>query len=123
MANTKPLLYYCEHHSPGQHPDLPRLMLYTFKNVATGEEIILRESPEALALTNWGFGEFYADIKCAESQYHILWYIDDKTVSPVDLTFEEVQSEYARMLLESGLAEVTIAAIMKACIKSLGRTV
>ena len=108
----KPLLYYCGHESKFSRPGWPRIIIFKFRNVETGEEVALRQSADAEELVEHGFGDFYGDISLAVRDYSILWILGEATVEPVGLNFGDVQSEYQRIFYESGNRQATIDTLL-----------
>lgn len=100
QTTERKLLYYDRFQKMPRHYNGAPLFCFMFKDVKTGEDIILRScifSQEVSAILG---GHYYSEITNAVNDFDILWSLSDEKISPVTDNFEEVQTEYQRMLSE-----------------------
>ena len=104
------LLYYDNFKKVPQNFNGAPLLHFSFKDVQTGKKIVLETCFYANAVSHLLGGQCYSQITDAVRDYDILWHLSDGVIGPVADTFEEVQTEYRRMLSEGvTLSEINSA--------------
>lgn len=94
------LLYYCSFQSTSRNYNGEPIFHFTYKDVKTGEEVILGSCLFNQEVSDILGGHYYSEITDAADDFDILWSVSDEKISPIDDNFETVQAEYQRMLNE-----------------------
>lgn len=92
------LLYYDRFQRTPKHYKGEPIYRFMFKDVETGEDIILGQCYFAKEVSDILDEHYYFDITEASRDFDILWNLTEEKISPVTDTFEEVQVEYQTML-------------------------
>lgn len=94
------LLYYDHFRKMPRNYNGCPIYHFGFKDVATGDNIILGQCYYNKGAGNYLGGHYYTDITEATEDFDILWNVSDDKISVVAETLAEVQKEYKRMLRE-----------------------
>ncbi len=97
-TEKRKLLYYDRFQRTPKHYMGEPVYHFFFKDVETGEDIILGQCYYAKEVSDILDEIYYFDITEATNNYDILWNLSEEKIRPVTDTFKEVQFEYKRML-------------------------
>lgn len=119
QTTERKLLYYDHFQRMPRHYDGAPIFHFMCKDVKTGEDITLGTCYFNEEVSNVLGGHYYQEITDAIKDYDIIWNLSYNRISPVADTFEDVQTEYQRMLNEGvSKEEINIAMITQFQIKS-----
>ena len=100
QSTERKLLYYDRFQRMPRHYNGAPIFHFMCKDVKTGEDVTLGVCYFAEEVSKTIGGHYYEDIAEAINDFDILWSLSDERISPVADTFDEVQTEYQRMISE-----------------------
>ena len=100
QSTERKLLYYDRFQRMPRHYNGAPIFHFMCKDVKTGEAVTLGACYFAEEVSKTIGGHYYEDIVEATNDFDILWSLSDERISPVADTFDEVQTEYQRMINE-----------------------
>ena len=100
QSTERKLLYYDRFQRMPRHYNGAPIFYFMCKDVKTGEDVTLGACYFAEEVSKTIGGHYYEDIVEATNDFDILWSLSDERISPVADTFDEVQTEYQRMINE-----------------------
>ena len=100
QSTERKLLYYDRFQRMPRHYNGAPIFHFMCKDVKTGEDVTLGACYFAEEVSKTIGGHYYEDIVEATNDFDILWSLSDERISPVADTFDEVQTEYQRMINE-----------------------
>lgn len=106
----KKLIYYYFHDIAYNGNDF--LVTFYFRDVLTGELVILNQVKEFNETQLLEQKTFYKDIEDAKKYYVILWDNNPNYIAPIHTSFEQVRKEYLNMI-NSGIEITTANNFMK----------
>ena len=86
---------------------------FIYKDVKTGQNVTLGSCFFAEGASRALGGRYYNSILDATNDFDILWNVSDDIISPIDNSFDEVQSEYIRLLDEGVSSQEVNSAVIK----------
>ena len=95
MENKRLLYYYLHDIS---YSDEGFLVTFYFRDVLTGELVVINQSKDASVKNHYSESIFYDDIDEAKKDYVILWNNNSKYIAPINTPFEQVRIEYLNMI-------------------------
>ena len=100
QANNRRLLYYDHFKREEKHYGGAPIVHFMYRDVRTGQYVTLGSCFFAEGASEALRGRYYNSILDATNDFDILWNVSDDVISPIDNSFEDVQSEYRRMVDE-----------------------
>ena len=98
MEVEKKLIYYAQPMPIARYYNGHLISSFIFKDVKTGEKIILGTSDDYKEVAKILGGIYYKNIQDANDDFDILWNISHNHITPVNVSFNEVQMKYKEML-------------------------
>jgi len=106
----KRLIYYYLHDITYNNDGF--LVTFYFRDVLTGELIIINQTKDASIKNRYSESIFYDDIDDAKNDFVILWDNNSKYIAPINTPFEQVRTEYLNMI-NNGVEVETAINFMK----------
>lgn len=105
------LLYYSHYQRMPRHWNGSPIYHFSCIDVKTGASVTLGACYYNEGVSNVLGGHYYEEIIDATADFDILWKLSDERISSVPETFEEIHTEYQRMLSD-GIAPQDINSVM-----------